>query len=74
MEATIITIGDELLYGQTVDTNSAYMGRELALLGIRVREILSISDDKAAILEALARAERASDLVLITGGLGPTKW
>jgi nicotinamide-nucleotide amidase len=73
MQATIITIGDELLYGQTIDTNSAYMGRELALLGIRVREILSISDDKAAILEALARAELASDLVLITGGLGPTK-
>jgi nicotinamide-nucleotide amidase len=73
MQATIITIGDELLYGQTIDTNSAYMGRELALLGIRVREILSISDDKAAILEALARAEQASDLVLITGGLGPTK-
>lgn len=73
MQATIITIGDELLYGQTIDTNSAFMGRELALLGIRVREILSISDDKAAILEALARAENASDLVLITGGLGPTK-
>lgn len=73
MQATIITIGDELLYGQTIDTNSAYMGRELALLGIRVREILSISDDKQAILEALARAENASDLVLITGGLGPTK-
>ncbi len=73
MQATIITIGDELLYGQTVDTNSAYMGRELALLGIRVREILSISDEKAAILEAVARAEQASDLVLITGGLGPTK-
>jgi nicotinamide-nucleotide amidase len=73
MQATIITIGDELLYGQTIDTNSAYMGRELALLGIRVREILSISDDKAAILEALARAEQASDLVLLTGGLGPTK-
>ncbi len=73
MQATIITIGDELLYGQTIDTNSAYMGRELALLGIRVREILSISDDKSAILEALARAEQASSLVLITGGLGPTK-
>jgi nicotinamide-nucleotide amidase len=73
MQATIITIGDELLYGQTIDTNSAYMGRELALLGIRVREILSISDDKSAILEALARAEQASNLVLITGGLGPTK-
>lgn len=73
MQATIITIGDELLYGQTVDTNSAFMGKELALLGIRVREILSISDDKEAILEALARAENASDLVLITGGLGPTK-
>lgn len=73
MQATIVTIGDELLYGQTVDTNSAYMGRELALLGIRVREILSISDNKAAILEALGRAEKSSDLVLITGGLGPTK-
>jgi nicotinamide-nucleotide amidase len=73
MQATIITIGDELLYGQTIDTNSAYMGRELALLGIRVREILSISDDKSAILEALARAEQASNLVLISGGLGPTK-
>lgn len=73
MQATIITIGDELLYGQTVDTNSAYMGRQLALLGVRVREILSISDDKEAILEALARAGKASNVVLITGGLGPTK-
>lgn len=73
MKATIITIGDEILIGQIVDTNSAWMGRELNKIGVSVFEIISISDDKDHILSAFAKAEQQSDLVLITGGLGPTK-
>jgi nicotinamide-nucleotide amidase len=73
MNAVIITIGDEILYGQTVDTNSAYMGQELAKVGIRVHEIISVSDDAAHITDALTRARTLGQLVLITGGLGPTK-
>lgn len=73
MKATIITIGDEILIGQIVDTNSAWMGQELNKIGISVFEIISIGDDRDHILSAFAKAEQQSDLVLITGGLGPTK-
>ncbi len=73
MTAEIITIGDELLIGQIVDTNSAWIGEQLSLTGIKVHQISSISDDEKHILEALAEAEKRVDLVLITGGLGPTK-
>ena len=73
MKATIITIGDEILIGQIVDSNSAWMGRELNKIGISVFEIISIGDDRDHILSAFAKAEQQSDLVLITGGLGPTK-
>lgn len=73
MEAAIITIGDELLYGQTVDTNSAWMGSHLADIGIHVAQILSVSDDAEAIVRALDQSASVADLVLITGGLGPTK-
>ncbi|MFN8310153.1 MAG: CinA family nicotinamide mononucleotide deamidase-related protein [Chitinophagales bacterium] len=73
MNATIITIGDELLIGQTVDTNSAWMGQQLNAAGFRVYEILSVGDDAGHIKNALERAARQSKLVLITGGLGPTK-
>ena len=72
MKASIITIGDELLIGQTVDTNSAWMGSELSKIGFDVCKMTSIHDRREDILESLAEAEGKSDVVLITGGLGPT--
>lgn len=72
-QAEIITIGDEILIGQIVDTNSAWLGTQLNLAGISVKQITSVSDDKAHILEALNQAMKRVDLILITGGLGPTK-
>lgn len=68
----IITIGDEILIGQTVDTNSAWMGTELNLLGIRVNRITSISDSRNEIISALDESLSRAGVVLITGGLGPT--
>ncbi|MNK50398.1 Nicotinamide-nucleotide amidohydrolase PncC [compost metagenome] len=73
MLAEIITIGDEILIGQIVDTNSAWMAQQLNLTGISVKQITSISDDEQHILDALALAEQRADIILITGGLGPTK-
>jgi len=73
MKTEIITIGDEILIGQIVDTNSAWMGQQLNLLGIEVYQVTSVHDDHEHILKALAEAEQNSDLILITGGLGPTK-
>lgn len=73
MQAELITIGDELLIGQVVDTNSAWMGRVLNLAGIHVTQITSVSDCQEHILEALRLASGRAGLVLITGGLGPTK-
>lgn len=72
MKATIITIGDEILYGQTVDTNSAWIGTQLNLMGIEVLETYSISDKRAHILETVDRALSRSHVVFVTGGLGPT--
>ncbi len=73
MEAAIITIGDELLYGQTVDTNAAWMGQRLAEIGIKVRQKRSVGDDAHDIVVALNDVSTFASLVLITGGLGPTK-
>ena len=73
MKAEIITIGDEILIGQIVDTNSAWMGQQLNLLGIEVYQVTSVHDNHNHILKAFAEAEANADLVLITGGLGPTK-
>ncbi|MEZ4923704.1 MAG: competence/damage-inducible protein A [Crocinitomicaceae bacterium] len=73
MTAEIITIGDEILVGQTVDTNSAWIAKQLKLIGVPVRQILSIADTKEAITSALDAAIKSADLVLVTGGLGPTK-
>ncbi|MCO5935066.1 competence/damage-inducible protein A [Mucilaginibacter sp. RB4R14] len=73
MLAEIITIGDEILIGQIVDTNSAWMAQKLNEEGIRVKQISSISDDKQHILKALAEAAQRADIILVTGGLGPTK-
>lgn len=72
MKAEIITIGDEILIGQIIDTNSAFISKELNNIGIDIYQITSISDEKAHILNALAEAEKRVDLVIITGGLGPT--
>jgi nicotinamide-nucleotide amidase len=73
MKAAILTIGDEILIGQIVDTNSSFIAKSLDKIGIEVCEMQSIADDKQAILEAFARFQDRVDLVLITGGLGPTK-
>ncbi|EDM38154.1 competence-damage inducible protein [Pedobacter sp. BAL39] len=73
MLAEIITIGDEILIGQIVDTNSAWMAKQLNLIGMKVKQISSVSDDAAHIIEALQQAEKRADVILITGGLGPTK-
>ncbi|MEM8909246.1 MAG: CinA family nicotinamide mononucleotide deamidase-related protein, partial [Bacteroidota bacterium] len=73
MDAQIITIGDEILIGQIIDTNSAWMGQQLNLQGVRVNQIESISDQHEAIIGALEAALKQHDLVLLTGGLGPTK-
>ena len=69
--ATILSIGDELLIGQTINTNAGWMGEQLSLIGIRAKRVLTIGDDRQEILDALAEAD--TDVVLITGGLGPTK-
>jgi len=73
MKAELITIGDEILIGQIVDTNSAWMGQQLNLHGIEVYQITSVHDNHEHIIKAFAEAEKNADLVLITGGLGPTK-
>ncbi|MEO7212363.1 competence/damage-inducible protein A [Mucilaginibacter sp.] len=73
MLAEIITIGDEILIGQIVDTNSAWMAEQLNHAGIRVKQISSVSDNRQHILAALAEAATRADIILITGGLGPTK-
>jgi len=73
MKATIVTIGDEILIGQIIDTNSAWIGRQLNEIGIDVIEILSVNDSREGILSGLNRAHQASDLILLTGGLGPTR-
>jgi nicotinamide-nucleotide amidase len=73
MLAEIITIGDEILIGQIVDTNSAWMGRELNKIGVSVKQITSVSDDAEHIVNALNEAQKRANIILITGGLGPTK-
>lgn len=73
MQAIVITIGDEILNGTTVDTNAAFLGRELSNLGIQLKEKISISDQAKHILDTLNRYVGQVDIMLITGGLGPTK-
>lgn len=73
MFAEIITIGDELLIGQVIDTNSSWIGKELNKQGIEVIQITSIRDREQEILNALDEAMHRADIILITGGLGPTK-
>ena len=73
MKAAIITIGDEILIGQIVDTNSAFIAKSLDRIGVEIYEMISISDSKQHILETFEKFQNKVDLVLITGGLGPTK-
>jgi nicotinamide-nucleotide amidase len=73
MNAEIITIGDEILIGQIVDTNSQWIGTELNKIGVSVYQISSIQDDEQHILNALKEAESRADIIILTGGLGPTK-
>lgn len=73
MKATIVTIGDEILIGQIVDSNSSYIAKALDKIGIATHEMLSISDDKEHILTTFQKLQNKIDVVLITGGLGPTK-
>lgn len=73
MQAEIITIGDEILIGQVIDTNSAFIAEQLNKIGVSVYQITSVQDDRAHILKSLAEAEENADIIIITGGLGPTK-
>lgn len=73
MLAEIVTIGDEILIGQIVDTNSAFLASELRKMGVSVYQISSIQDERNHILTALKEAESRVDLVILTGGLGPTR-
>ena len=73
MKAEIITIGDEILIGQIIDTNSQWIGKELNKIGVSVHQISSVQDERNHILKALKEAEDRVEIVIITGGLGPTK-
>lgn len=73
MHAEIITIGDEILIGQVIDTNSAFIAKQLNSIGVSVYQISSVQDEKQHINNALKEAESRVDIVIITGGLGPTK-
>ena len=73
MKATIVTIGDEILIGQIIDTNSGFIAKSLDKIGVEIHEIVSISDNKNHILETFSKLQNQVDLVIITGGLGPTK-
>jgi len=73
MQAEIITIGDEILIGQITDTNSKWIAEQLNAIGVSVYQITSIQDDKEHILKAIAEAEDNADIIILTGGLGPTK-
>lgn len=73
MKAVIITIGDEILIGQIVDTNSGFIAKSLDRIGVEVTEMISISDNKKHILDTFAQLQNKVDVVVVTGGLGPTK-
>ncbi|MFN3998167.1 competence/damage-inducible protein A [Algoriphagus sp.] len=73
VKAEIIAIGDELLYGQIVDTNSHWISQELDLMGVKVVRKTTVGDNRTDILSAFGEAEKRADIVLITGGLGPTQ-
>jgi len=73
MKANIVTIGDEILIGQIVDTNSGFIAKSLDKIGVQIHEMISISDDRKHILDTFSTMQDKVELVIITGGLGPTK-
>lgn len=73
MNVEILSIGDELLIGQTINTNASWLGQECSKIGLRIVQVTTISDEKQAIKDAIDEAFKRSDLVIVTGGLGPTK-
>ena len=72
-QASICTIGDEILIGQIVDTNSSHISRALNSYGIRVNRMLSIGDERSEIISSLTEELERNEIVIVTGGLGPTK-
>ncbi|MEK0423295.1 MAG: hypothetical protein RLZ95_1205 [Bacteroidota bacterium] len=72
IKASIITVGDELLIGQVIDTNSAYIAQSLNKIGVTVNNRIAVGDDKDAILETLSITSKQSNIIILTGGLGPT--
>ena len=73
MNVNVMTIGDEILIGQIVDTNSAWIGQQLNLIGLEISQNVTVSDTRYGILEGLKHVSKDADIILITGGLGPTK-
>ncbi|MFN0275498.1 MAG: competence/damage-inducible protein A, partial [Chitinophagales bacterium] len=73
MQAIIISIGDEILNGTTINTNASWIATQIQPLGISIHEVLSIADDHEHILSTLKRYVGSADIIFITGGLGPTK-
>jgi nicotinamide-nucleotide amidase len=73
IKAAIIAIGDELLIGETINTNSAWLGKELTTLGITINSSVTISDDLDTIISSLSELAKLNDIIITTGGLGPTK-
>lgn len=73
MRASIITVGDEILIGQVIDTNSAWLGQKLSEIGISVRKIWSVADESGQIILGMKQALEETDILFMTGGLGPTK-
>ncbi|MCB0301421.1 MAG: damage-inducible protein CinA, partial [Calditrichaeota bacterium] len=72
MKAALISIGNELLNGRTVNSNATFIGGKLFEIGVRVREIFTIRDEPESITNALTAALATNQIVLVTGGLGPT--
>jgi nicotinamide-nucleotide amidase len=73
IKAAIIAIGDELLIGETINTNSAWLGKELTSLGITINSSIIISDNQDSIIDSIAQLSKINDIIITTGGLGPTK-
>ena len=73
MKAELVSIGDEILIGQIVNTNAVFLAKELNRIGVEIAQISSISDQKEIIIKALDEARNRADIIIMTGGLGPTK-
>jgi nicotinamide-nucleotide amidase len=73
MKAELVSIGDEILIGQIINTNAVFLAKELNRIGVEIAQISSISDQKEIIVNALDEARKRADIIIMTGGLGPTK-